>query len=84
MDQQREQASQLAHEFIVYQESEQADIDAKNHQFDALWQSIYDICQLSHFHILEDLESDELDEAITWLKETQSLTKKYQETEIYF
>ena len=27
---------------------------------------------------------DELDQAITWLKETQSLTKKYQETEIYF
>ena len=41
MDQQREQASQIAHEFIVYQESEQADIDAKDHQFDALWQSIY-------------------------------------------
>lgn len=35
MDQQREQASQIAHEFIVYQESEQADIDAKDHQFDA-------------------------------------------------
>ena len=38
MDQQREQASQIAHEFIIYQESEQADIDAKDHQFDALWQ----------------------------------------------
>ena len=26
-------------------------------------------------YILEDLDSDELDQAITWLKETQSLTK---------
>lgn len=40
MDQQREQASQIAHEFIVYQESEQADIDAKDHQFDALCPSL--------------------------------------------
>ena len=80
----KEEAIQIGHAMYAYEISEQADIDAKDHQFDALWQSIYDICQLSHFHILEDLESDELDQAITWLKETQSLTKKYQETEIYF
>ena len=53
MDQQREQASQIAHEFIVYQESEQADIDAKDHQFDALWQSIYDVCKLIKFGIID-------------------------------
>lgn len=40
MDQQREQASQIAHEFIVYQESEQADIDAKDHQFE-LYGKVY-------------------------------------------
>lgn len=78
----KEEAIQTGHAMYAYEISEQADLESKN--FDDLWQSIYDICQLSRFHILEDLESDELDEAITWLKETQSLTKKYQETEIYF
>ena len=78
----KEEATKKAHQMSAYLESEQA--DEQTHDFDDLWQSIYDICQLSHFHILEDLESDELDQAITWLKETQSLTKKYQETEIYF
>ena len=78
----KEEAIKIGHAMYAYEISEQADIESQN--FDDLWQSIYDICQLSHFHILEDLESDELDQAITWLKETQSLTKKYQETEIYF
>ena len=78
----KEEAIQIGHAMYAYEISEHADIESQN--FDDLWQSIYDICQLSHFHILEDLESDELDQAITWLKETQSLTKKYQETEIYF
>ena len=58
MDQQREQASQIAHEFIVYQESEQADIDAKDHQFDALWpvsythlnRHLFFLCQLCIIH----------------------------------
>ena len=59
MDQQREQASQIAHEFIIYQESEQADIDAKDHQFDALWQSIYDVCKLIKFGIIEDITEEE-------------------------
>ena len=62
MDQQREQASQIAHEFIVYQESEQADIDAKDHQFDALWQSIYDVCKLIKFGIIEDITEEESEE----------------------
>ena len=79
MDQQREQASQIAHEFIVYQESEQADIDAKDHQFDALWQSIYDVCKLIKFGIIEEFE-----EAFAWLKTTQSLTEDYQEFELEF
>ena len=80
MDQQREQASQIAHEFIVYQESEQADIDAKDHQFDALWQSIYDVCKLIKFGIIEDIT----EEAYAWLKTTQSLTEDYQEFELEF
>ena len=82
MDQQREQASQIAHEFIVYQESEQADIDAKDHQFDALWQSIYDVCKLIKFGIIEDITEEEFEEAYAWLKTTQSLTEDYQELDI--
>ena len=77
MDQQREQASQIAHEFIVYQESEQADIDA-------LWQSIYDVCKLIKFGIIEDITEEEFEEAYAWLKTTQSLTEDYQEFELEF
>ena len=84
MDQQREQASQIAHEFIVYQESEQADIDAKDDQFDALWQSIYDVCKLIKFGIIEDITEEEFEEAYAWLKTTQSLTEDYQELELEF
>ena len=58
----KEEAIQIGHAMYAYEISEQADIESQN--FDDLWQSIYDICQLSHFHILEDLESDELDQAI--------------------
>ena len=32
----------------------------------------------------EELTQEEIDEAINWLKDTQMLTKQYQETEIYF
>ena len=77
MDQQREQASQIAHEFVVYQESEQADIDAKDHQFDALW-------KLIKFGIIEDITEEEFEEAYAWLKTTQSLTEDYQEFKLEF
>ncbi len=70
-----------AHHMYAYEISEQA--DALTHDFDDLWQSLYDICQLGSYGIV-DLDEDELNEAITWLKETQLLTVKYKETEIYF
>ena len=78
MDQQREQASQNAHEFIVYQKSEQADIDAKDHQFDALWQSIYDVCKLIKFGIIEDIT----EEAVFDIK-LNFFKKKYKKGLIY-
>ncbi len=75
------EAMKQAHEMYAYEVSEQADRDNQN--FDALWQSIYDVCQLATYGIL-DLEEEEINEALQWLKETQSMTKDYQSTEIYF
>ena len=77
----KEEAIQKAHAMSAYIESEHA--DEKTHDFDDLWQSLYDICQLATYGIVE-LTQEEIDEAINWLKDTQMLTKQYQETEIYF
>ena len=82
MDKQQEQAMNIAHEFIIYQESEQADLKATEDQFDALWQSIYDVCKLVKFGVFDDVTDQEYDEAYTWLKETQHLTKQYQDMEM--
>lgn len=84
MDQQREKASLIAHEFVVYQEGEQADIKAEEKVFDALWQSIYDVCKLVNYGIIDDITQDEFDEAYSWLKTTQSLTEDYQDFELEF
>ena len=78
----KEEATKKAHDMYVYEISEQTDAETGN--FDALWQSLYDICQLATYGIIDDLEKEELDEALNWLKETQSMTKNYQNTEIYF
>lgn len=78
----KEQAKQTAHEMYVYEISEQT--DQKTGNFDDLWQSIYDICQLATYGIIDDLVEEELNEAMEWLKDTQHLTKNYQNTEIYF
>ena len=77
----KEEAIIKAHQMYAYEISEQA--DSENHDFDALWQSLYDVCQLATYQIL-DLDDDEIEETREWLKETQSMTKVYQETEIYF
>jgi len=77
----KEDAVQLAHAMYAYEVSERADQD--NHSFDALWQSLYDVCQLATYGIL-DLDKDEIQEALDWLKATQLMTKDYQTTEIYF
>ena len=75
------QAIQLGHELSVYEDSEKA--DEKEHTFDALWQSIYDVIQLGTYGIIE-LEEDEIRSAKDWLIVTQPLTENYKETEIYF
>ena len=84
MDQQREKASAIAHEFVVYQESEHSDIKAEEKVFDALWQSIYDVCKLINFGIIDDITQEEFEEAYSWLKATQSLTEDYQDFELEF
>ena len=84
MDQQREKAPAIAHEFVVYQESEQSDIKAEEKAFDALWQSIYDVCKLINFGIIDDITQEEFEEAYSWLKATQSLTEDYQDFELEF
>ena len=84
MDQQREKASAIAHEFVFYQESEQSDIKAEEKVFDALWQSIYDVCKLINFGIIDDITQEEFEEAYSWLKATQSLTEDYQDFELEF
>lgn len=84
MDKQRQQAMKTAKEFVVYQESEQADLDAREKKFDAMWQSIYDVCKLVKFKIIDDITQDEFDEAYAWLLATQSLTDDYQNYNIEF
>ena len=65
----------------AYEESEQS--FEETNDFDDLWQSIYDVCQIATFGIIE-LDKEDIDEALSWLKQTQELTKKYLKTEIYF
>ena len=84
MDQQREKASAIAHDCVVYQESEQSYIKAEEKVFDALWQSIYDVCKLINFGIIDDITQEEFEEAYSWLKATQSLTEDYQDFELEF
>lgn len=78
----KQEAIVQAHAMYVYECSEQA--DKETNDFDALWQSIYDVCQIATFGILEDIEEDEIQEALKWLKDTQIFTEKYKNTEIYF
>ena len=77
----KEEAVRLAHEMYAYEISEQADETTGN--FDDLWQSIYDVLQVATYGII-DMEDDEIKEAMDWLKDTQSMSEKYKETEIYF
>ena len=41
----KEEATKKAHQMSAYLESEKA--DEQTHDFDDLWQSLYDICQLA-------------------------------------
>lgn len=78
----KEKAIEMAHDMYVYETSEKA--DEKEGAFDALWQSIYDVVQVASFGIIDDVEEDELNEAIDWLKETKHFTKKYKDFDIHF
>ena len=77
----KEEAVLLAHQMYAYEISEQS--DKESHDFDDLWQSLYDIAQLGSYGIV-DLEEEEFVEVKEWLVQYQSLTEKYLETEIYF
>lgn len=78
-----EKATKQAYGLAAYQESEQSDQKATEDEFDALWQSIYDVCILVHFDILDELlTEEEYTEAVTWLKDYQHLTKAYQDKEL--
>ncbi|MFQ8706295.1 MAG: hypothetical protein ACLR9T_09545 [Thomasclavelia sp.] len=80
-----DKATRDAHQLAAYEESEQSDIKTDENKFDALWQSIYDVCSLVKFGILDELLSEEeYIEGIAWLKKYQHLTKDYQERELEF
>lgn len=78
----KEKAIELAHNMYVYETSEKA--DEKDQSFDSLWQSIYDVVQVASFGIIDDVEEDELEEAIQWLKDTKHFTKKYKDNVVEF
>ena len=77
----KEEAIIKAHAMYAYEESEKSDEETGD--FDAFLQSLYDVCQLATYGVL-DFDEDEINEAREWLKETRHMTKHYQETEIYF
>lgn len=78
----KDEAIQKAHDMYVYEISQQT--DQQSGDFDDLWQSLYDICQLATYGIIDDLVEEEVNEAMEWLRVTQHMTKNYQNTEIYF
>ena len=84
MDARLQEAFKTGRQLVAYQESEQADIQkCVENEFDALWQSIYDVCALVYRDILDELlNEEEYYEAVSWLKTYQDLTKDYQEMEI--
>lgn len=80
----KKDAIQKAHELAVYLESEMADQKETNHPMDALWQSIYDVCQLASSGIIDTIKPEELQAGITWLKENQKETKEYKNFTLNF
>lgn len=74
-----EEALESGRELEVYFESEQADLKADENLLDALWQSNYDVCKLISNGVLDGFTKEEFDEAIKWLKDSQSLTHDYQD-----
>lgn len=78
-----DQATKLGHDLVAYIESEQSDLKATDNKFDALWQSIYDVCKLVHLDILDELLSEEeYRDGVAWLKKYQHLTEDYKNIEL--
>ena len=50
----KEEAIEIGHQLSLYEDSEKSDVE--NQDLDHLWQSLYDICQLASYGILEDVE----------------------------
>ena len=80
-----EEATNLAHKMVVYIESEQRDLKVDEDKFDALWQSIYDVCSLVHFGILDEfLSESEYLEGVRWLKNINILLKIIKQKKLNF
>lgn len=75
----KQEAMNEAYQLIVYEESEQSDLKDLDNKFDALWQSIYDVCKLVRFGIIDDISEIELQEGLKWLKKYQMYTDSYQD-----
>lgn len=80
-----EECIEAGRKLALYNESEQADQKVQEDVLDALWQSIYDVCKLVSLSIIEgDMEDEDVVEAIAWLKQSQAMTKHYQDFEMVF
>lgn len=77
----KDEAMKTGHELDIYLDSEMA--DEKTGRLDELWQSIYDVVQLADGGIIES-DQREINAAIVWLKEAQSLTDDYKDMAIPF
>lgn len=51
---------------------------------DGIWCSVFDVCKLSAFEIIEPLDAEDFDEAVAFLKESRAYTKHHQKDEISF
>ena len=69
----------LAH----YELSEQADLKEED-PIDGLWYSLYDVCKLVHYGILEDVDEKDWQETVSFLKDIQSMTTSYQNFKFEF
>ncbi len=67
----------------LYELSEQADLKEED-PIDGLWYSLYDVCKLVHYGILEDVDEKDWQETVSFLKDIQSMTTSYQNFKFEF
>lgn len=70
-------------QLAVYELSEQADLKEED-PIDGLWYSLYDVCKLVHYDILEGVSQKEWQETVAFLKEIQPMTTSYQNFKFEF